>query len=214
MTALKAVPKEILVLCERLDIAAFVDIYIKYLRTQGVNIPDVRIMNLQCLDNLPQYLQYLEEAEDLAKIGKILLFFDAGIKRLETEHFLYKTKQHSLLLNFAYDVYLFPKRSVAGNWSPGFMEDLLVPALKQETSESSYFYNLHNIVHEYVFSVNNSRGKKSRLVNHSRNFLYAYFAGTEKFVGLRLGEAATKGAFALDHEGFADLREFFSKLEK
>ena len=47
MTALKAVPKQILVLCERLDIAAFVDIYIKYLRTDGVVIPNVRIINLQ-----------------------------------------------------------------------------------------------------------------------------------------------------------------------
>jgi len=214
MTAVKAVPKQILVLCERLDIAAFVDVYIKYLRTEGVAIPNVRIINLQCLDNLPQYLQGLEKAEDFSDIEKVLLIADAGIKRLETEHFLYSVKQHSFLVDFDYDLYLFPKKSAAGNWSPGFMEDLLVPALKQETSECCYFYNLHNIAHEYIFSVNNSRGKENRLVNHSRNFLYGYFAGTERFVGLRLGEAAAKGAFDLGHEGFKDLREFFIRLEK
>lgn len=214
MTALKAVPKQILVLCERLDIASFVDVYIKYLRTEGVAIPNVRIINLQCLDNLQQYLQGLEKAEDFSDIGKVLLIADAGIKRLETEHFLYSVKQHSFLVDFDYDLYLFPKKSAAGNWSPGFMEDLLVPALKQETSECCYFYNLHNIAHEYIFSVNNSRGQKNRIVNYSRNFLYGYFAGTEKFVGLRLGEAATKGAFDLKHEGFNDLRKFLSKLEK
>ena len=49
---------------------------------------------------------------------------------------------------------------------------------------------------------------------YSRNFLYGYFAGTERFVGLRLGEAATKGAFDLNHEGFKDLREFLTRLEK
>ena len=123
-------------------------------------------------------------------------------------------KQHSFLVDFDYDLYLFPKKSAAGNWSPGFMEDLLVPALKQETSECCYFYNLRNIAHEYIFSVNNSRGQKNRIVNYSRNFLYGYFAGTEKFVGLRLGEAATKGAFDLNHEGFKDLREFLIKLER
>ena len=214
MTALKAVPKQILVLCERLDIASFVDVYIKYLRTEGVAIPNVRIINLQCLDNLPQYLQGLEKAEDFSDIGKVLLIADAGIKRLETEHFLYSVKQHSFLVDFDYDLYLFPKKSAAGNWSPGFMEDLLVPALKQETSECCYFYNLNNIAHEYIYSVNNSRGRKNRIVNYSRNFLYGYFAGTEKFVGLRLGEAAARGAFDLKHEGFKDLREFFTRLEK
>ncbi len=214
MTAVKAVPNQILVLCGRLDIASFVDVYIKYLRTEGVAIPNVRIINLQCLDNLQQYLQGLEKAEDFSDIGKVMLIADAGIKRLETEHFLYSVKQHSFLVDFDYDLYLFPKKSAAGNWSPGFMEDLLVPALKQETSECCYFYNLHNIAHEYIFSVNNSRGQKNRIVNYSRNFLYGYFAGTEKFVGLRLGEAAAKGAFDLNHEGFNDLREFLSKLEK
>jgi hypothetical protein len=31
---------------------------------------------------------------------------------------------------------------------------------------------------------------------------------------LRLGEAAAKGAFDLEHEGFKDLREFLKKLEE
>jgi hypothetical protein len=39
-------------------------------------------------------------------------------------------------------------------------------------------------------------------------------SGTEKFVGLRLGEAAAKGAFNLEYEGFKDLREFLIRLEK
>ena len=71
MTALKAVPKKILVLCERLDIAVFVDVYIKYLRTDGVVIPNVRIINLQCLDNLSQYLQGLEKSEDFSSKDRI-----------------------------------------------------------------------------------------------------------------------------------------------
>ena len=93
------------------------------------------------------------------------------------------------------------------------MEDLLLPVLKHDTAEVEEFYNLRNITYEFLFSVNNCRGKERRLVNHSRNFLYSYFSGTEKFVGMRLGEAAAKGAFDLEDEGFKDLREFLTGLE-
>lgn len=214
MTAQAALPNKIIALCERIDIAAFVDFYIKYLRKQGVHIPDVRIINLQELNNLPLYLKRIEQAEFFENIEKIIIFADAGVKRRETEHFIFKTKKNSFLNNFANDLYLFPKKSAAGNWTPGFMEDILLPALKHDTSEVCEFYNLKNITHEFIFSVNNCRGRENHLTNYNKSFLYGYFAGTEKFAGLRLGEAAAKGAFDLDDEGFKDLREFLSGLEK
>lgn len=214
MTAQGAVQDKIIVLCERLEIAAFVDFYIKYLREQGEAVPQVRIINMQSLESLPLYIQRLQEAEGFANVRKIVLFADAGVKRRVTEHYLFKIKKYSFLQDFNYEVYLFPCKSAVGNWTPGFLEDLLLQALKQETSECSNFYNLQNITREYLFSVNISRGKENRLVNRSRNFLYSYFAGTERFVGLRMSEAAAKGAFDLEYEGFKDLREFLTGLEK
>ena len=214
MTAQKAVPQTIIALCERIDIAAFIDVYIKYLRTQGVEIPKVRIVNLQELENLPQYLDDLEQFVEPANIGKVLIFADASKKRLERQYFITAALQRSFLQKLEYDFYLFPRKSEKGNWTPGFMEDLLLPALAQESSEECEFYNLHSITHEFLFSVQNCRGKGNRFVNTSRNFLYSYLSGTEKFVGLRLGEAAAKDAFNLEHESFKDLKEFISKLEK
>ena len=210
----KAVPQTIIALCERIDIAAFVDVYIKYLRTQGMEIPKVRIVNLQELENLPQYLDDLEQFVEPANIGKVLILADASKKRLERQYFITAALQRSLLQNLEYDFYLFPRKSEKGNWTPGFMEDLLLPTLSQESSEECEFYNLHSITHEFLFSVQNCRGKDNRFVNISRNFLYSYLSGTEKFVGMRLGEAAARGAFDLDQEGFKDLREFISKLGK
>lgn len=209
-----AVQDEIIALCERIDIAVFIDVYAKYLRNQGLDIPRMRIINIQTLDNLFGYLKRIEQADGFENIKKIILISDAGARRLVTEHTIFKAKTNSFLENFNFEVFLFPKKSAAGNWTPGFMEDLLLPALKQDTSECSYFYNLHNITREYIFSVHNSRGKENHFVNYNRNFLYSYFSGTEKFVGLRLGEAAAKGAFNLEHEGFKDLKEFLSNLEK
>ena len=214
MIASKAVPQTIIALCERIDIVAFVDVYIKYLRTRGIKIPQVRIINLQELETLPQYLDYLEQFVEPANIGKVLVFADASKKRLERQYFITAALQRSFLQKLGYDFYLFPRKSEKGNWTPGFMEDLLLPALSQESSEECEFYNLHSITHEFLFSVQNCRGKGNRFVNTSRNFLYSYLSGTEKFVGLRVGEAAAKGAFNLGHESFKDLKEFISKLEK
>ena len=214
MIASKAVPQTIIALCERIDIAAFVDVYIKYLRTQGIEIPKVRIVNLQELENLPQYLDDLEQFVEPANIGKVLVFADASKKRLERQYFITAALQRSLLQNLEYDIYLFPRKSAKGNWTPGFLEDLLLPALSQESSEECEFYNLHSITHEFLFSVQNCRGKGNRFVNTSRNFLYSYLSGTEKFVGLRLGEAAAKGAFDLKNEAFKDLREFIDELSR
>ena len=214
MIAVKAVPQTIIALCERIDIAAFIDVYIKYLRTQGVEIPQVRIVNLQELENLPQYLENLEQFAKPANIGKVVVFADASKKRLEKQYFITASLQRSFLQALDYDFYLFPRKSTKGNWTPGFLEDLLLPTLSQESSEECEFYNLHGITHEFLFTVQNCRGKDNRFVNISRNFLYSYLSGTEKFVGLRLGEAAAKGAFDLEHEGFKDLKEFISKLEK
>ena len=214
MIASKAVPQTIIALCERIDIAAFVDVYIKYLRTQGMEMPKVRIVNLQELETLPQYLDDLEQFLEPANIGKVLVFADASKKRLERQYYITTALQRSFLQDLEYDFYLFPRKSEKGNWTPGFMEDLLLPALSQESSEECEFYNLHSITHEFLFSVQNCRGKGNRFVNASRNFLYSYLSGTEKFVGLRVGEAAAKGAFDLGHESFKDLKEFISKLEK
>ena len=212
MIAQKAVPQTIIALCERIDMAAFIDVYIKYLRTQGMEIPKVRIVNLQELENLPQYLDDLEQFVEPANIRRVLIFADASKKRLEKQYFINATLQRSFLQSIDYDYYLFPRKSEKGNWTPGFMEDLLLPSLSQESSEGCEFYNLHSITHEFLFSVQNCRGKGNRFVNTSRNFLYSYLSGTEKFVGLRLGEAAAKGAFDLENDTFRDLREFMNRM--
>ena len=213
MTAQKAVPQTIIALCERIDIAGFIDVYIKYLRTEGVDIPNVRIVNLQELEKLPQYLEDLEQFAVPANIGKVLIFADATKKRLDVQYFITAALKRSFLQNLEYDFYLFPRKSEKGNWTPGFLEDLLLPALVQESSEECEFYNLYSVTHEFIFSVQNCRGKDNRFVNSSRNFLYSYLSGTEKFVGLRLGEAAAKGAFDLDNEVFNDLKEFLCGVD-
>ena len=130
MTIIRSVEKQIVVLCERTDIAGFIDFYVKYLRSQGLIIPNLLIVNLRGLDNISQHLKVLE-SNGLDNIKKIVLFVDAGTKRCNTELYLFKVKQHSFLKDFNFDIFLFPRKSVSGNWMPGFLEDLQVVCQKK-----------------------------------------------------------------------------------
>ena len=186
MIAVKAVPQTIIALCERIDIAAFVDVYIKYLRTQGVEIPQVRIVNLQELENLPQYLENLEQFAKPANIGKVVVFADASKKRLERQYFITASLQRSFLQALEYDFYLFPRKSEKGNWTPGFLEDLLLPTLSQESSEECEFYNLQGITHIPLNFPAKALAKVNLPKNLESNCLFHFYEETNKNHNLKL----------------------------
>ena len=85
-------------------------------------------------------------------------------------------------------------------------------SLRQESSECSDYYNLYNVSAEYLQTVNCCRGRENGLLNYSRHLLYTYFAGTDRYVGMRLGEAALAGAFDLEHPCYASLKECLQGL--
>lgn len=200
-------------LCEKIDIAQFVNFYVKYLRRQYSDIPPMRIINFERFSGLTSVLAQVQEQDWFTDIKKIVIFADGTAKRRDREHELYKIRQHTYLRDFAgYSYYLFPYKSKAGNWQPGFLEDVLLETLKQETSESCYYQNLYNITGDFLLSVNNNRGKEHRFVNHNRQFLCMYLSGTKKYAGLKLAEAAQKGAFDLESSKFDDLREVLRGL--
>lgn len=106
----------------------------------------------------------------------------------------------------------FPGKKATKRWQKGYLEDMLLQSLRRESSECSDYYNLYNMSAEYLQSVNCCRGRENRLVNYSRHLLYTYLAGTERYVGMRLGEAALAGAFDLEHPCYASLKECLQGL--
>lgn len=202
----------IVLLCERKEIAEFVGGYIRFLFKQGVNLPNLQIINLGNLDKLSEFLSYVEENEDISGLRKIRLIADAGpemrkkLLRIET------IRNNSFLKDVRdFDCYLFPgKRTIY--WSKGYLEDILVKVLKSDTSESADFANLVNVAQDFLLSVNGSRGSQEHLENYNRHLLAVYFAGTEKYVGLSIGEAVRLGAFDLQSEYFTDLQEMLKQL--
>ena len=203
----------ILLLCERKDIAEFVGAYMRYLFKQGLNLPNLQIINLGNFDELPKFLRYVEENEDIAALRKIRVLVDAGASTRQAQIRLEKIKNESFLAGFGdYDYYLFPGKMHTHYWNKGYLEDALVRSLDRSSSEIAVFENLYNVTQDFLLSVNSCRGLRKRFENHSRHLLHAYLAGTERFVGMSVGEATKAGAFDLEHSDFKSLREMFEAL--
>lgn len=59
MTDKRQLSHEIVLLCEHIDIAQFISVYIDYLRKQQVEIPAVKIINIGDINKIEQILQQL-----------------------------------------------------------------------------------------------------------------------------------------------------------
>ena len=203
----------ILLLCERKDIAEFVGAYMRYLFKQGMNLPNLQIINLGNLEELPKFLRYVEENEDISALRKIRVLVDAGPSTRQAQIRLEKIKNDSFLASFEnYEYYLFPGKMHTHFWNKGYLEDALVRSLERSSAENAVFENLYNVTQDFILSVNSCRGLRKHMENHCRHLLHAYLAGTERFVGMSVGEATKAGAFNLEHSDFQSLKEMFEGL--
>ena len=204
----------ILLLCERKDIAEFVGAYMRYLFKQGMNLPNLQIINLGNLDELPKFLRYVEENEDISALHKIRVLVDAGTSTRQTQLRLETIKNESFLASFGdYEYYLFPGKMHTNYWNKGYLEDALVRSLERSSAENAIFENLYNVTQDFMLSVNSCRGLRKHFDNHSRHLLHAYLAGTEHFVGMSVGEATKACAFNLEADDFKSLRKMFEELK-
>lgn len=198
---------EILLLCERVDIAQFISVYIKLLQKEGHNIPECRIINFQGFNRLDNCLEKLLSAE--YQLKKAILFADATGAIRKRQLILYRAANHRLLKDGAETEYfMFPGKRPTGRWNKGYLEDLLLQTLYPDNECCC----LKSMAEDYMLSVNNTRGKDNLFVNQNRYLLCACLAGMRRFAGLRLAEAACLGAFDLQHEGFGSLKKCLCSL--
>lgn len=206
---------EILWLCERMEIARFMSAYAEYVLAQGAKLAPYQILNFRGMDKLPDLAQRLLRIEGADKVRGVIFFADAARNLDARRNCLDEVRGSAYFAKMKYCAhFFFPGRMHGKRWRQGYLEDMLLEALRSETAESGDFLNLYNVSHEYVDSVNICRGQENTLGNKSRHILYAYLAATEKYAGLRLNEAAQLGAFALDGERFDSLRKCLEKVGK
>lgn len=203
---------EVLLLCERVEMAQFMHAYLRHLFKQGISLPNMQIVNYQSIDKLDLLTKRLIQLEGREIVQKAVFFADAADEReRRMQKFLQcvtilSLEEWSIARTFS------SRQKATKRWQKGYLEDMLLQSLRMESSECSDYYNLYNMSAEYLQSVNCCRGRENRLVNYSRHLLYTYLAGTERYVGMRLGEAALAGAFDLEHPCYASLKECLQGL--
>lgn len=205
--------EEVLLLCERTDIAQFLHVYIRHLFKQGVAMNNVQIINYNGMERLPGVLQRIEKLEGFERVRKALIIADSEENIRSKSQRLGSIIRHSCLVRLEYcQHYFFPGRRSSRGWNHGYLEDVLLQVLQQESSEECGYYNLYNITADFLLSVNGCRGRERRLKNESRHMLCGYLSGTDKYAGMRIAEAAQFGAFDLDNKKFDSLKQYLLGL--
>ena len=204
---------EVLLLCERVEMAQFMHAYLRHLFKQGISLPNMQIVNYQSIDKLDLLTKRLIQLEGREIVQKAVFFADAADERERRMQKFFAVRDNTFFRGVEYCThFFFPGKKATKRWQKGYLEDMLLQSLRRESSECSDYYNLYNMSAEYLQSVNCCRGRENRLVNYSRHLLYTYLAGTERYVGMRLGEAALAGAFDLEHPCYASLKEYCAKV--
>lgn len=208
-----AIHSEVLLLCERREIAQFVQAYMQHLQKQKVALPQSQFLIFRSMEQLSVLARRLPLIPGSERVRRIIVLADAGNNLEERRELLDMVRGSAYFSKIPYCAhFFFPGRLQGKRWRSGYLEDLLLEALRPETAESGEFINLYNVCQEYVDSVNNCRGQGNGLGNRSRHVLCAYLAATEKYAGASLDEAVAAGAFALEGERFACLRKCLEKL--
>lgn len=205
--------QEVLLLCERTDIAQFLYVYIKHLFKKGVAMNNVQIINFNGLEKLPALLKRLEHLEGCERVRKALIVADSGDSIRSKSQLIGSAIRHSFLAQLEYcQHYFFPGQRSTRGWHHGYLEDVLLEVLQQESSEECGYHNLYNITADFLLSINGCRGRDCQLKNESRHMLCGYLSGTDKYAGMRIAEAAQLGAFDLDNKRFDSLKRYLLGL--
>ena len=271
---------EILLLCERMEMAKFLHVYLQYLFRQGLSLPQVQFLNFRSLEQLLELAERLPRIAGSEQVRRVVVFADAQ-EDLDNRNNVILDVRSSAFFGTREQCahFFFPGRQAGHRWLNGYLEDLLLATLKKEASEGNDFHNQINMAREYLVSVEqmrkivreeaafeqvlakncvaasdaeevakgqaltnsdcemrdefgkivvNTAAKRNelsskskqflasdyKLTNPSRHLLYAYFAGTEKFVGCSLAEAAKLDAFDFENVRFTELKKCLLGLGK
>ena len=208
-----SINEEVLLLCERTDIAQFLYVYIKHLFKKGVAMNNVQIINFNGLEKLPALLKRLEQLEGCERVRKALIVADSGDSIRSKSQLIGSAIRHSFLAQLEYCQHYFflvSAAHVAGTmaiWRTCFWRFC---SRNHPRNAATTIYTICTA--DFLLSINGCRGRDCQLKNESRHMLCGYLSGTDKYAGMRIAEAAQLGAFDLDNKRFDSLKNYLLML--
>lgn len=211
---------ELLLLCERLEMARFLHVYLQHLFRQGAVLPPLQLLNYHSLEQLPALSKQLMLIPGSDAVRRLIVFADAQNAIEERGNLITRVRRSAYFKKREHCAhFFFPGRPANRRWRQGYLEDLLLDTLRVDSSDGCEYHNLRNMAQEYLIGVQNCRRAYAwetaqessndasyKFTNFSKHLLHTYLAGTEKFVGCDIAEAARLGAFDLEHKLFAGLK--------
>lgn len=171
-------------------------------------IEDVQVMNFGGISQLHTYMKTLINLPGYEKVTTIVVARDAETKPAAAVRSIKKALKESGLavpakpFDFSGGIpriafMLFPGFDGTEKLMPGTLEDLCIKILKDNDVQ------LLDCVTDYLSCLEQMDKKITR---KHKSFLHAYFAGRDRFVGMKIGEASKAGAWNWEHESLLSFK--------
>lgn len=211
----KRIVKPYLILCEGLDAQNFM---IQYLNSKELSEDsrygnDIQVLDFGGISDLSRYLRNMSNMDGYEKVTHILVLRDAETDAEKAVRMIRKALNANSLpvpdecnkwccggtgdgLKVAFT--LLP--SCTNNPVSGALEDLCWLILKDENAQE-----MRSDVQKFVAEIRNKYNSIKAHEHKSR--LHTYFSVNECYISLKIGEAATAGAFDWGNEKLLPLKE-------
>ena len=209
--------KKHLILCEGKDEWRFL---VRYLNSPALQenpffSEDIEALDFGGNEDLSAYLAALKLIEGFSDIVSLLVIRDAELDAQKAVHQVQSAlRANSLEVPAAQGEWtngtpktcflLFP--ALGTGEYPGTLEDLCVTILDDTIAETP--------LEEIDAFVEHLEQDQKRAFSHRHKTLHAYFSVNDKFVSMKVGEAADAGAFNWFHPNLDPLKDCLSKMDE
>jgi hypothetical protein len=181
---------------------------------EAYRIEDVQVMDFGGISQLHTYLKTVINLPGYEKVTTIVVARDAETKPAAAVSSIKKALKESGLavpakpFSFSGDspriaFMLFPGFDGTEKLISGTLEDLCIQILNDNDAKRL------NCATDYL-SCLEQMGKK--ITWKHKSFLHAYFAGEDRFVGMKIGEASRAGAWDWEHERLKFFKEIIKAM--
>lgn len=219
--------KPFVIMCEGIDEFFFLCRYLEFLEDRYADefVDCHHVIDLGGIHDMSNQFKTIKSIPDYSSVKGILFVRDAeksakdaGLSLINNIEKIWNVRLDSDGLikegndNKKIGFFLLPGKDSNGKFRDGTLEDLLVDLFKVPNSEFTKTSKLLVSVNDYI-SVLNNKLRESSLRTPHKNRLHLLLNSTDRYVGLKIGEACKKGAFDFDDPSLDDLKRLILEMQ-
>lgn len=208
------IKKPCLLLCEGMDEMQFLIWYLndKLLKKNSV-YDKIQILDFGGIRDLAKYLLALKGTGNFDEVERIAIMRDA-----ETDSLAAVSSLNTVLANdpelqkiiSPYPYFLLPGKDEQGNWQNGTLEDLCLRIFRESENYELSKRQVQALSSSFLQICEKFR--RADFKRRHKNKLHFFLSATDKYVGMKVGEAARAGAYDWDNVALSELKRFLTVL--